>query len=299
MSDELELDRMSDLERELLENPDALMDDEDAEDVDDEEEDEEEDEDEDLDPDLDADEDDQEDDAGDDAESDDEADAAEPEETPAEEPKKAEAAPELPDMDKLNGDIAAFKDRRKEVMDQYEDGDLTEDERDEALSKLDDERDTLIEQRASAKVAIETAQAEFNQTVQDYIAEYPGLRDQAILEAMDANFGHPSIANLPLRAKIQAAHEMTLVQAKHTGMKVPPLKAEAPAPAEKKAKATKAKEPAKRPMRDVPPTIADVPSAASAHDGEFGHLDGLEGVELEKAMQKMTAEQYERYLAAL
>lgn len=51
-------------------------------------------------------------------------------------------------------------------------------------------------------------------------------------------------------------------------------------------------------MNALPPTLARVPPAADVSTGanEFAHMDGLSGVDAERAYERLTAEQKERYL---
>ena len=63
------------------------------------------------------------------------------------------------------------------------------------------------------------------------------------------------------------------------------------------AKLAQAKKAAKKPP--APTTLADVPMAMANDDGgEFSHLDKLDGEALEKAINKLPPDAYERWLAA-
>jgi hypothetical protein len=63
------------------------------------------------------------------------------------------------------------------------------------------------------------------------------------------------------------------------------------------AKQAQAKKAAKKPP--PPTTLADVPMAMANDDGgEFSHLDKLNGEALEKAINKLPPDAYERWLAA-
>lgn len=59
------------------------------------------------------------------------------------------------------------------------------------------------------------------------------------------------------------------------------------------------KEERKPDLRNVPKTLSRVPAAAPNNprgDDEFGHLEKLDGIELERALAKLTPEQESRYL---
>lgn len=82
-----------------------------------------------------------------------------------------------------------------------------------------------------------------------------------------------------------------------------PAPAPAPAPAAA-APAPTAPQPARVPKpvdrSTLPPTLAGVPVAADASiTSEFGHLTGLEGSALERALARLTPEQQDRYLDAV
>lgn len=95
-----------------------------------------------------------------------------------------------------------------------------------------------------------------------------------------------------LAASKDALNEALALVMRRSGKAVP-----AAAPAPDKPAAAKARPPVDR--STLPPTLAAAPAAADAAvgGGEFAHLESLEGVDLERAIAKMTPEQLDRFLA--
>lgn len=253
-----------------------------------------------------TDEDDEEDSDEDEEEADDgeEADGEEEPEPEAEEAAKDETPQEpAPDLGEIEEQIKALKAKRKDILANYEDGDLTEEQMEAQLDALDDERGELAAQKAIAQKAVDDAQTAFKSEVGAYFNEYPALKsDPDMLNALDAMFStvnsQKAHANKSVTQRLQIAHKMLIANA-GDDMDVPAIKsAEKP-----KAKAkTKPKAKAKDPMREVPPTIAKVPNAAPGTDNGFDALDTImqsgDPEAIENALANLSPAARDAYFAA-
>jgi hypothetical protein len=171
------------------------------------------------------------------------------------------------------------------------------------LSRINTKRDELSALKIKADLAQEmneqAAQQEWAMTVNrflrdakktegiDYRADEAKNRDlDLFVKAIAAD---PANQDKPLRWFIAEAHAM--VKAKH-GI------ASAPKAADKKPDGKPTGR--KPPLASVPKTLAGVPGGDGPGDvaGEFSDLDGLDGLELEDAIAKMTPAQRERWLKA-
>lgn len=226
--------------------------------------------------------------------------------------QEAEAAQEdeAPDfqaqLDEFDQQLAGFKDQRKAVLAEYDDGDLTADELQEKLDELDASADTIKEQRAIAKHGMESEARAWADSVNGYLAQYPGLKaSDDVLTAFDSAVryitSNPAYASMSYDEQLAAAHAQVEFDAQRTGLQgVPPTKT-APAP---DPKPTNTPAPAKVPgsdLRTPPPTLAHVPASeqSGANDSPFAEMQALieEGNsdKIEAAYARMTPEQRDQF----
>jgi hypothetical protein len=133
----------------------------------------------------------------------------------------------------------------------------------------------------------------------DYLADTAKLQE---LDAATTRFARAAPYMLPGKTPTDW-DRWALEQAhKEVGAKYG-IKFDAPPPAPAPGPAAPAPTPAPTPrpapnLNTIPPTTRGAPPAAdsSIAQGEFAHLDSLSGIELEKAVAKLTPEQQERYL---
>lgn len=238
------------------------------------------------------------DEAGDDAE-----DEGQPVNTPAKRPTAA--APDPIYKAEAPGDAAAqLKDlaaERKAIRKQYEEGELDEDAYEAKLDELDQKRDAINRSVMKAEISAEMTQQQlvksYRETVDGWLADikrggfdYKSPENAQAAAYLDARVkalaaADPDAPQNPegWRAILEEAH---LLAARKFGIK--------------------AKEAGKQPKKGerapdlsgIPPTIGRGPAAAAASGAgdEFGHLESLSGIALEKAIAKLSPEQLDRYL---
>lgn len=232
--------------------------------------------------------------------------AEEPADAPADEPAEVEEAKasvfeaELPaDYDQQIVDLKA---RDAHLRQQYKDGTIDIDERDEGLAALSEQREALVIQRAKAEIAQEIKQQAFNRDIKQSLesvlkratADGVDYRDPKNSATFDryAKFlsEDPDWAGKPVADIHAEAHKHVLGRLG---------KSERPAPTPKTAKESIADAVAKRkpPVGSAPKTLAQVPGGDGPGDvsGEFADIEALDGLDLEDAIRKMTPAQREKF----
>lgn len=216
---------------------------------------------------------------------------------PAPDPAKA-PAPALPEAtaQRLN---ATFEAERKKILDQYDDGELTRAQMDEAMSTLQGQ---YAEATAQAVLAAQTAaqeRAQWNAARDAYKAQVPGLWSEehvqawnkAVLEVTgdDANWQK----GLTMTQMLEKAHRRYLADQ-------PEVKAPIPALPRAKTAQREAPTPAKKP--EPPVTLARIPAAmpSAVSDGRYGQLqaavnDAETAEEVERIMAGMTEAEREAF----
>lgn len=213
--------------------------------------------------------------------------------------------------DDLDEQIKALATERKTLRRQYEEGELSEDEYDERMAQVDDQRDALKASQIKAQVAQEMH-------AQALQKSYKATLDGFFADAKRAGFDYHAEGNREalkfldgrVRLLAQSPHEQNpeswrelldeanMLTARKFKFDIKPVSGKANQGATGKP-ASKARNPD---LSNMPPTIGRGPGAASASvadgGGEFGYLDSLSGIALEAAVAKMSPEQLERYKAA-
>lgn len=252
-----------------------------------------------------ADDDGDDDEAGDDAE-----DEGQPANTPAKRPTAA--APDPIYKAEAPGDAAAqLKDlaaERKAIRKQYEDGELDEDAYEAKLDELDQKRDAINRSVMKAEISAEMTQQQlvksYRETVDGWLADikrsgfdYGAPENKDAAAYLNARVialakADPDAPQNPegWRSLLEEAH---LLAARKFGIKAKdaqPAKESAGKPPKKGERAPD--------LSGIPPTIGRGPAAAAASGAgdEFGHLESLSGIALEKAIAKLSPEQLDRYL---
>lgn len=172
--------------------------------------------------------------------------------------------------------------------DKLEEGDIDFREYNRELAKLNNERQDVVYQVRSEQDAAVKRADNWNTAVNNFMA---------------ADEGHKAITSNPI---IKQAFETALVQVSQTpeGQKASDewrlnaAKAELQKAGIALGKAKATEQPKSRQPDTKPPvTLGDMPAAADNQDhSEFSHLNGLDGMDLENALARLTPEQEARYL---
>lgn len=203
----------------------------------------------------------------------------------------------------FDAQVSAVNDEMRALAQQFKDGDVDFDEYNAKLQDLNARRDELSQAKITAQVFeqmnAQQAQQEWQWTVKQFMSKV--AREEKIDYQADAEKGadldlfvrrlaeNPANNNKPMDWFLQEAHKR--VKALHG------LDAGAPAA---KPSLDDVKKSRKPPVGAAPKTLAQVPGSDGPGDisSEFADLDGLDGMDLENAIAKMTPAQRERYAKA-
>ena len=197
--------------------------------------------------------------------------------------------------------ISATHDAQRDLLQKFQDGELEVSEYAAELSKINEQRDALVAARIKAEISQEMAEQasarEWQQAVHRFIDRV--AKDEQVdyradaARAKDLDAFVKLLANDPENAQqssdwfLQEAHK--LVNARRGGTVTATKDDPRPRPA-----------PRKPDLKAVPKTLAHVPGSDGPGDvsDEFGHLDSLDGMDLENAIARMTPAQREKYARA-
>lgn len=216
-------------------------------------------------------------------------------------PTEAAAAPTV-DLNAINTQLDEIKSSRNELLQQYDDGDLTADEYAAKLSEMDDQADHLKRDLFVAQDQINKSAEDWNSTVKGYVKEFPGLAATETVEAFDRAVRSQAamFPNLGNRELLERAHDTLINFAADLGLQdVPVRQAKGPDP----KPATKAEQNAAQPnpMREPPKTLASA-SASDISGGNDSPLAALEALvesgdsdAIEAALMKLPPEQRDEF----
>lgn len=229
-------------------------------------------------------------------------------------PTRVEPIYQAQAAENLDAKLKELAQARREARRKYEEGELSEDQYDAELDRIEQERDTVNSARIRAEVSSEMTVQQLTREYQKTIASFFGDVKKAGFDYTDeANKGAMQYLDKTIKALAQAAegdegpelwreilnnaHMLTAAK-----FKIPTQKAAGDEPG-KDGKTSKAVEVARSRTPDlskVPPTVGRGPSAGtpSVNSDEFSHLDGLSGIALERAVARLTPDQQERWEAA-
>ena len=218
-----------------------------------------------------------------------------------------------PPVEKYDEKIAALDARQAEAEAKFKAGDLELDALRAEDRKIEGERRTLQEAKLKHDISVEQTNQSDAQKWQYDIArfmreakkadgiDYSGNRtlnaalDQTVKDLANAKDKDGKLINDEKSGRwfLREAHKQVM---KDIGRK-PAAAADAAAetPEQKKAAAAAAR---KTDPKKLPQTLAKVPAADAAGDGddpEFGHLEGLDGLDLEDAVARMTPAQQDKW----
>jgi hypothetical protein len=194
--------------------------------------------------------------------------------------------------------VKALRSEKAAAFKQLMDGEITPEEysakEDEILGKID----TIQRQVTAATVATEIT---MQNAQRSYLGKVNALLDAAAREGVDYRKDEALHGELDRTVKWLASDaanadkpEQWFLDEAHAMVKARHGLGKAPEPRQDKA-ATKA---GRAPdLSGLPPTVRNVPAAADSDDGgEFAHLSTLKGMQLERALSKLTVEEQQRYL---
>lgn len=240
-------------------------------------------------------------------------DAAQQAAEPAAEPAKAQQVTHDLTAEDLAAINEAAKTARQEALDKWRDGDLTDDELQEAIDAAEQAKEDARQQAIAAKEqeaqaeAFERRKATFIETAKTYLNDdYPDLKSTAHIARFDRHVRFVTTseeyAGMNDRQLLEAAHRLYISECEVLGIKAPPIKT-----SNAKAAATPpaAAQPQPKAKPPVVPTLARVPAAAAnpASDGKFGALQArldacTTADEAERLMASLSPEEREAFASA-
>jgi len=229
-------------------------------------------------------------------------------------PTRVEPIYQAQGNENLDQQLKDLAQARRDARRKYEEGELSEDQYDAELDRIEQERDKVnsarIRAEVSADMTTQQLQREYRKTLDGFFAD---VKKAGFDYKSDANKGALQHLDKTIKALSQTAdgeegpelwreilgnaHMVTAAK-----FKIPTQKASGDEPG-KDGKTSKAVEVARSRTPDlskVPPTVGRGPSAGtpSVNSDEFSHLDGLSGIALERAVARLTPDQQERWEAA-
>lgn len=216
---------------------------------------------------------------------------------------------DLPDDAALN----ALLDQRKAIREQYRNGDISAEEKDNLEDEINEKISDIRTARNTAQFVdnfnTQMAEQEYLRTlaaVKADIKRTDGVdydKNSTLLTSWDIKVR--TIASDPANAGqsgewvLREAHKQVMAEAtaaaEAMGFKRPAGSGQPPDPAVRRALE------GRRPSNDLPHSLSTLPSAAAdnpAAGAEFAHLDNLSGDDLEIAVARMTPDQQERWARA-
>lgn len=193
----------------------------------------------------------------------------------------------------------AVKDEMSALTKQFKEGEVDledfESRQAELLAKRDELRDAKIKAEISSEMSAQTAEQQWNDTIQSFVS--------AVSKEIDYTKDAEKQADLDLFVRRLASDQRNndkpgiwFLEEAHKRVKALHLAGE-----QKREDLPLGKPAARKaPVDAIPKTLAQVPGSDGPGDvgDEFADLDGLEGLELEDALRKMTPAQREKYAMA-
>lgn len=228
---------------------------------------------------------------------------------------EAQPAPTAKQVDfdaprRIQTEIEAIEQRQAQLLEQFDDGEITREEFLEKDKEFRAELATQLKAQGKAEAAIEDASAAYLGQVDQFLAENQQYKPGGLL----FNLLNEKVKSAQAEARKNGASPLSieLVQKAHAEIQaelgLPARSAKSTANDKKEAKAAKGdkseRKPAKQPAkRDMPPNLNGLPSDdindASDDNGHFAYLSRLavsEPLEYEKRFKAMTPEQQDEFL---
>ncbi|WP_296763714.1 hypothetical protein [Sediminimonas sp.] len=240
--------------------------------------------------------------------------SAQPEPDPEPKPAPQEAAaPPAPDVDmeQVENVLGAYEDKRKGILDKFDDGEMTREEFQSQMTALDDERVEATVNKRMVEDQQRKEEARWNSAVGAYLDQYPDIKgNQELLQRFDQHVrqvtADPDFAHLTYAQQLAHAHAQWAVKAQALGVEgVPDVKV---APKKKAEQAQKKPDPKPDPkpqqraadeaptndgLGDAPQTLARAPASeiTGGSDDKFAALRQME--------KNATPDEYEAAVARL
>lgn len=212
----------------------------------------------------------------------------------------------------IDAQLKELAQARRDARRKYEEGELTEDDYDAELDRIEQERDKANSARIRAEVSADMTTQQLTREYQKTVGSFFDEVKRAGFDyKADANKGAMAYLDKTIKALAQTAegeegpelwreilsnaHMLTAAK-----FKIPTAKQAAGDGAIKGGKAAEVARSRAPDLSNVPPTVGRGPSAGtpSVNADEFSHLNGLSGIALERAVARLTPDQQERWEAA-
>lgn len=195
--------------------------------------------------------------------------------------------------------VSALKQEAEDLARQFKDGDIDLDEFQRRQAEIAERRDELVVARAKAEIASEMTEQSAAQSWQNTIRDF--MRETAKAGDIDYRKDAEKMADLDNFVKVLASkpeHEDKSGEwfLREAHKRVLALHGVAAKPAADKP-ATQSR---KQDRSAIPANLSQVPGGDGPGDlaGEFADIESLDGIELERAIAKMTPAQRERFSMA-
>lgn len=212
----------------------------------------------------------------------------------------------------IDAQLKELAQARRDARRKYEEGELTEDDYDAELDRIEQERDKANSARIRAEVSADMTTQQLTREYQKTVGSFfDDVKKTGFDYKADANKGAMQYLDKTIKALAQTAegeegpelwreilsnaHMLTAAK-----FKIPAAKQAAGDGAPKGGKAAEVARSRAPDLSNVPPTVGRGPSAGtpSVNADEFSHLNGLSGIALERAVARLTPDQQERWEAA-
>ena len=200
----------------------------------------------------------------------------------------------------LDEQLQSLTDKRAELREQYQDGDLTHEEYEAQSDELTEKQVELRSLKTQAdtinQLKKQAAVAEWHDTINSFLDDHPFYRKvPAAHQRMDVLVremaNDEQYADKPDAWFLEEAHRRVREEYASAGIDIDSAS----------GKTGKTGKTGKKDARDLAPTtLANVPASEQADTGgtdRFDHLDGLEGIQLEAAIARMSPAELEAYEA--
>lgn len=212
----------------------------------------------------------------------------------------------------IDAQLKELAQARRDARRKYEEGELTEDDYDAELDRIEQERDKANSARIRAEVSADMTTQQLTREYQKTVGSFfDDVKKSGFDYKAEANKGAMQYLDKTIKALAQTAegeegpelwreiltnaHMLTAAK-----FKIPAAKQAAGDGAPKGGKAAEVARSRAPDLSNVPPTVGRGPSAGtpSVNADEFSHLNGLSGIALERAVARLTPDQQERWEAA-
>lgn len=212
----------------------------------------------------------------------------------------------------IDAQLKELAQARRDARRKYEEGELTEDDYDAELDRIEQERDKANSARIRAEVSADMTTQQLTREYQKTVVSFfDDVKKSGFDYKADANKGAMAYLDKTIKALAQTAegeegpelwreilsNAHMLTSAKFKIFAAKQAAGDGAAKGGKAAEVARSRAPD---LSNVPPTVGRGPSAGtpSVNADEFSHMNGLSGIALERAVARLTPDQQERWEAA-